>query len=179
VLFGLPVLSILGADALRWVVRRKRAMEKVLAAGMAVLFGSLILIRGGNESYMIVYPEEVAMAREVYATTPPGLEVVPLVSGVGPYAVAGIDTHSKGESIEGCSDLIDDPLRCVDLQDPDVIMSFESTEAYGRDLKLMPPGWSLDVVRQIVATGQYVITYQNGFDVVLRKVEPGAPGAPR
>jgi hypothetical protein len=177
VLFGLPILSILGADALRWVARRKRGMEKVLAAGMAVLFGSLILIRGGNESYMIVYPEEVAMMREVYATTPPGLEVVPLISGVGPYAVDGIDTHSKGNTIEGCSDLADDPLRCVDLQDPDVIVTFESTEAYGRDLKLKPPGWSLDVVRQLVATGEYAITYQNGFDVVLRKVEPaGLPG---
>jgi hypothetical protein len=190
VLFGLPVLSILGTDALRWVARRRRGMEKVLAGCMAVLFGSLILIRGGNESYMIVYPEEVAMTREVYATTPPGQEVVPLVSGVGPYSVAGVDTHSKGEGVDGCDDLIEDPLRCVDLQDPDVILSYESTEAYGRDLKLKPPGWSLDVVRQIVATGEYVITYQNGFDVVLRKVEtaqppaapapaPATPGAPR
>jgi hypothetical protein len=148
-------------------------MEKVLAVGMAVLFGSLILIRGGNESYMVVYPEEVAMMREVYATTPPGLEVVPLVSGVGPYGVDGIDTHSKGNTPDGCSDLADDPLRCVDLTDPDVIVTFESTEAYGRDLKLMPPGWSLDAVRQVVATGEYAITYQNGFDVVLRKVEQG------
>jgi hypothetical protein len=180
VLFGLPILAILGADALRRVARWKRGMEKVLAVGMVMLFGSLILIRGGNESYMIVYPEEVAMAREVYATTPLELEVVPLISGVGPYAVDGIDTHSRGNSIEGCSDLADDPVRCVDLQDPDVIMTFESTEAYGRDLKLKPPGWSLDVVQQIVATGEYVITYQNGFDVVLRKVEPaGPPGAPR
>ncbi|TQM03940.1 hypothetical protein [Pseudonocardia kunmingensis] len=172
VLFGLPILAILGADALRAVVRWKRGMEYVLAAGMVLLFGSLVLIRGGNESYMIVYPDEVAMAREVYATTPPGLEVVPLVSGVGPYAVDGIDTHSRGNNVEDCSDLIDDPLRCVDLQDPDVIVSFDSTEAYGRDLKEMPPGWSLQVVQQIVATEEYVITYQNGFDVVLRKVEP-------
>jgi hypothetical protein len=180
VLFGLPILSILGADALRWVVRWRRGMEKVLAVGMAGLFAMLILIRGGNESYMVVYPEEVAMSREVYATTPPGLEVVPLISGVGPYAVDGPDTHSRGNSIEGCSDLVDDPVRCVDLQDPDVILSFESTEAYGRYLKLKPSGWSLDVVQQIVATGEYVITYQNGFDVVLRKVEPtGLPGAPR
>ncbi|TQM45629.1 hypothetical protein [Pseudonocardia cypriaca] len=178
VLFGLPILSILGADALRWVARRKRSTEKVLAGCMVVLFGSLILIRGGNESYMIVYPEEVAMTREVYATTPEGQEVVPLVSGVGPYSVAGVDSHSKGDGVDGCSDLIEDPIRCVDLQDPDVILSYESTEAYGRDLKLMPPGWSLDVVRQIVATGEYVITYQNGFDVVLRKVEtPEAPPA--
>jgi hypothetical protein len=177
VLFGLPVLAILGADALRRLVRWRRSMEYVLAAVMVVLFGSVILIRGGNESYMIVYPDEVAMAREVYATTPPGLQVRPLVSGVGPYGADGIDTHSRGNRPEGCSDLADDPIRCVDLTDPDVIVSFDSTEAYGRYLQLKPPGWTLDIVQQLVASGEYVITYQNGFDVVLRKVEPtGLPG---
>ena len=89
-------------------------------------------------------------------------------------------THSKGNDVEGCSDLADDPLRCVDLQDPDVIVSFESVEAYGRYNLLKPPGWSLEMVKQIVATGEYAITYQNGFDVVIRKIEPaGQPGAPR
>jgi hypothetical protein len=180
VLFGLPVLAILGTDALRWVARKnRRVTEVVLAVGMVVLFGSTILIRGGNEAYMIVYPEEVAMSREVYATTPPGLQVKPLVSGVGPYGVDGIDTHDKGNRPDGCSNLADDPIRCVDLTDPDVIVSFESTEAWGRYLQLKPPGWTLDIVQQLVASGEYVITYQNGFDVVLRKTEPGAlPGAP-
>jgi hypothetical protein len=176
VLFGLPVLAILGTDALRWVARKgRRKMEVVLAVGMAVLFGSIILIRGGNESYMIVYPDEVAMSREVYATTPPGLQVRPLVSGVGPYGVDGIDTHDRGNRPEGCSDLADDPIRCVDLTDPDVIVSFDSTEAYGRYNQEKPPGWTLEIVQQLVATGEYVITYQNGFDVVLRKVEQPAP----
>jgi hypothetical protein len=176
VLFGLPVLAILGTDALRWVARKgRRKMEVVLAVGMAVLFGSIILIRGGNESYMIVYPDEVAMSREVYATTPPGLQVRPLVSGVGPYGVDGIDTHDRGSRPEGCSDLADDPIRCVDITDPDVIVSFDSTEAYGRYNQEKPPGWTLEIVQQLVATGEYVITYQNGFDVVLRKVEQPAP----
>jgi len=183
VLFGLPILAILGTDALRWMARKgRRSVEVVLAFGMVVLFGSTILIRGGNESYMIVYPDEVAMMREVYATTPPGLEVMPLVSGVGPYGVDGIDTHFRGNKPDGCDELADDPVRCVDLTDPDVIVSFESTEAYGRDLELKPSGWTLDAVQQIVATGEYVISYQNGFDVVLRKVDPpdlpgAAPGA--
>jgi hypothetical protein len=172
VLFGLPILAILGADALRVLARWRRGMEYVLAAGMVVLFGSIILIRGGNEAYMIVYPDEVAMAREVVATTPPGLEIVPLVSGVGPYAADGIDSHSRGNGIEGCTNLAEDPIRCIDLQDPDVIVSFDSTEAYGRVLDLKPPGWSLQIAQDLVASGEYVITYQNGFDVVLRKVEP-------
>jgi hypothetical protein len=178
VLFGLPVLAILGADALRWVARRwKRPAEYALAVGMVLLFGSLVLMRGGNESYMVVYPDEVAMMREVYATTPPGLEVQPLVSGVGPYAVDGVDTHSRGNSVEGCDNLADDPMRCIDVEDPDVIVSFESTEAWGRDLELLPPGWTLNIVQQLVDSEEYVITYQNGFDVVLRKAEPAVvPG---
>ncbi|HYH31935.1 MAG TPA: hypothetical protein VD903_16280 [Pseudonocardia sp.] len=172
VLFGLPILAILGTDALRAVARWRRGMEKVLAVGMALLFGSLILIRGGNEAYQIIYPDEVAMMREVYATTPPGLEVVPLVSGVGPYAVDGIDTHSRGNSIEGCTNLANDPARCIPAEDADVLVTFDSTEAYGRYLKEKPPGWTLEIVQQLVASGEYVITYQNGYDVVLRKVEP-------
>jgi hypothetical protein len=168
VLYGLPILAILGADALRALVRWRRGMEYVLAVGMALLFGSIILIRGGNESYMIVYPDEVAMMREVYATTPPGLEVVPL-GNVGPYQVEGVDTHSRGSTIEGCTQLADDPIRCIDAESPDVIVTFDSVEAQGRDLDEKPPGWALQVVQELVASGKYVITYQNGFDVVLRK----------
>ncbi|GAA3048477.1 hypothetical protein GCM10010464_10940 [Pseudonocardia yunnanensis] len=175
VLYGLPILAILGADALRALVRWRRGMEYVLAAGMALLFGSIILIRGGNEAYMIVYPDEVDMVREVYATTPHGLEVMPLIN-VGPYAVEGVDTHSHGTVIEGCTQLADDPIRCINAEYPDVLLTFDAVEAQGRYLDLKPPGWSLQVVQELVASGRYVITYQNGFDVVLRKTAPPPPG---
>ena len=175
VLYGLPILAILGADALRALVRWRRGMEYALAVGMALLFGSIILIRGGNEAYMIVYPDEVDMAREVYATTPHGLEVIPLIN-VGPYAVEGVDTHSRGTVIEGCTQLADDPMRCIDAESPDVLLTFDAVEAQGRFLDLKPPGWSLQVVQELVDSGRYVITYQNGFDVVLRKTAPPPPG---
>jgi len=50
VLYGLPVLTILGADALRSYVRRGRGRgrEKLLAVGMLALFPVLVLICGGN-----------------------------------------------------------------------------------------------------------------------------------
>ncbi|GAA1239181.1 hypothetical protein GCM10009608_87200 [Pseudonocardia alaniniphila] len=175
VLYGLPILAILGVDALRALVRWRRGMEYVLAAGMLLLFGSIILIRGGNEAYMIVYPDEVDMVREVYATTPHGLEVMPLIN-VGPYAVEGIDTHGRGTVIEGCTQLADDPIRCINAEYPDVLLTFDAVEAQGRFLDLKPPGWSLQVVEELVASGRYVITYQNGFDVVLRKTVPPPPG---
>jgi hypothetical protein len=180
VLYGLPILAILGADALRTLVRWRRGMEYVLAVGMALLFGSIILIRGGNDAYMIVYPDEVAMVREVYATTPPGSTVMPLIN-VGPYAVEGIGDYSNGKGVEGCTKLADDPIRCVTEESPDVLLTFDSVEASGRFLgigehdDLQPPGWSLQVVQELVASGKYVITYQNGFDVVLRKTAAAPP----
>src|SRR4029079_19231358 len=50
VLYGLPVLAILGADALRAYVRRNRGRKKLLAVGMLLLFPVLVLIRGGNRA---------------------------------------------------------------------------------------------------------------------------------
>jgi hypothetical protein len=89
--------------------------------------------------------------------------------------VEGVGTHSRGSNIEGCGQLADDPIRCVDAESPDVIVTFDSVEAQGRDLDMKPPGWSLQVVQELVASGKYVITYQNGFDVVLRKTAAAPP----
>jgi hypothetical protein len=130
VLYGLPILAILAildTDALRALARWRRGLDYWLAVGMALLFGSIILIRGGNEAYMIVYRDEVDMVREVYATTPPGLEVPPLIN-VGPYAVEVIDTHSRGTVIEGCTQLADDdPLRHHLPERFDVVLRKTST----------------------------------------------------
>ena len=147
VLYGLPILAILGADALRALVRRRRAMEFVLAIGMALLFPPLILIRGGNDAYQVVYPQEVALARQVNETTPPGQEILPL-SNVGPYGVEGIDTHSLGSVVEGCSELADDPIRCIEAESPDVLITFTSVEKQAVVLNDMQPGWTLEVIRR-------------------------------
>jgi len=177
VLYGLPILAILGADALRSFVRRKRSREVVLAIGMAALFPLLILIRGGNDAYQVVYPQEVALARQTIESTPHGQEILPL-GNVGPYGVEGIDTHSMGSVVEGCSELSDDPIRCIEAESPDVLITFTSVEKQGVVLNDKPPGWTLEVIRQLVASGQYVVTYQDGFDAVLKKTVPAAPPAP-
>ncbi|HEV7828803.1 MAG TPA: hypothetical protein VGP04_08105 [Pseudonocardiaceae bacterium] len=176
VLYGLPVLVILGADALRALVRRRRFMEVVLAIGMALLFPMLVLIRGGNDAYQAVFPQEVAMARQVIEETPHGQEIVPL-SSVGPHGVEGIDTHSHGSVIAGCSQLANDPVRCIEAEHPDVLITFTSVEKEGRVLNNKPPGWTLEVIQQLVASGRYVVTYQDGFNAVLKRAVPG-PVAP-
>lgn len=180
-LYGLPILAILGADGLRWVARKWRGSEILFAVGMAGLFVLLIVIRGGNESYTAVFPKEVALARQTIHETPktnPPKEIVPLAR-LGPYGVEGIGTISSGSNIVGCSQLADDPIKCVDADYPDVIISFTSNEKEGVYLHNKPKGWSLTVMQELVASGKYVLTYQDGFDFVLKKVEapPPAPGA--
>jgi len=83
VLYGLPILTILGVDGLRAYVRRspdgdRRRREKLLAAAMLLLFPVLVLIRGGNDAYMLVTPEDLAMTRAAYAEAPPGSKVEPM-----------------------------------------------------------------------------------------------------
>ncbi|WP_219419147.1 hypothetical protein [Pseudonocardia nigra] len=172
VLYGLPVLTILCADALRAAVRRWRWMHYVLAGGMVGLFALLVLIRGGNDAYQTVYPEDVALARQTIAETPHGQEIVPL-SHVGPYGVEGIDTHSGGNVIDGCSQLANDPIRCIDADAPDVIITFTSVEREGVVLEGKEPGWSLRLIQELVASGRYVLAYQDGFNAVLKKAVPG------
>lgn len=176
VLYGLPILSILGADALRSMVRRRRGLEWLCAAGMAVLFVLLVVIRGGNDSYQVVFPKEVQMYRQVMADTPPGQNVVPLSPGVGPYGLERIYENGYSDPSGNCQAIAATPLVCVDERKIDVIISFTSSEKQGVYLDDKPPGWSLDVMRQILATGRYVLTYQDGYDWVLRKIEPPTGG---
>ncbi|NMI02306.1 hypothetical protein, partial [Pseudonocardia acidicola] len=177
VLYGLPILSILGADALRKLVRHRRSLEKVLAVGMLALFGLLVLIRGGNDAYQVVRPDEVALARQTIAETPPGKSIVPL-SHLGPYGVGGIATHSGGGSAPGCSQLANDVKRCVDEIYPDVIITFRSVENEGVVLNNKPPGWSLAAIQELVASGKYTLKYQSGFNAVLVKTPPPPAPAP-
>ena len=178
VLYGLPIMAVLGADALRALVRKRRSLEWVLAAGMAVLMCLLVVIRGGNDSYQVVFPQEVAMYRQTVADTPAGQSIIAL-SGVGPGGVTGINDHPRGgDTPPGCNTDTDDVLTaaCLDEMAPDVLVSFLSIEKEGVYLYGKQPGWSLVTMQQMLATGHYTLTYQDGFDWVLRRIpEVAAP----
>ncbi|MGH3802040.1 MAG: hypothetical protein ACRDTD_18270 [Pseudonocardiaceae bacterium] len=171
-LYGLPILAVLGTEALRTMVRSRRSLEGPLALGMVGLFALLVVIRGGNEAYTLVRTDEVAMTRQVLATTQPGLKIHSL-NGIGPRGVAGIDTFNiLGVYAPGCAELSDDPLRCVELDQPDVLLIYHSIEQQGIVLQGKPPGWTKDVIRQLVAGGTYKVTFQEGFNAVLTRVAP-------
>lgn len=174
VLYGLPILSILGADALRAWVRKRRSREWVLAVGMVVLMGLLVVIRGGNDSFQVVFPQEVAMYRQIEAATPPGQTIMAL-SALGPAGVVGINDHPRGDNAQGCGQLATDPVRCTLAADPDVVVSFTSVEKEGVYLNGEQPGWSLQALQELLATGHYTLTYQDGYNWVVRKIpQPGA-----
>ena len=88
VLYGLPIMAVLGADALRAMVRKRRSLEWVLAVGMVVLMGLLVVIRGGNDSFQVVFPQEVTMYRQVVAETPPG-QTISALSRLGARGCRG------------------------------------------------------------------------------------------
>lgn len=174
ILYGLPVLTILGADALRAFVRVDRRREIALAVGMLVLFPVLILIRGGNDAYMNVTTEDVQMTRAAYDQAPPDALVMPL-SSVGPYQLEGVGEHNKSPGVEGCVQLANDPLPCIDKIQPQTILFYESIEKQGVVLNGETPGWSIRVRDQLIASGQYRATYQNGFAAVLVRVGTAVP----
>jgi hypothetical protein len=181
VLYGLPILVILGTDALRWLARRWRASEWVLAVAMAGAFCTLILVRGGNDAYQAVFPEEVATFRQALADTPKDAAILP-INSAGPAYVEGIVDHGRGKNIQDCTPLaaagsnnIADSIACVDKQYPDTIVSWLSQEKLGVYLEGRPPGWTLDLVQQLVSSGRYKLTYQDGFNVILKKANPPDP----
>jgi hypothetical protein len=173
VLFGLPILTILGADFLRALVRWRGWIKPVLAVGMVALYVILIFIRGGNDAYQVVYPRDAELYRQVVATTPPGQNVMPL-SDPGPFAIEGLTVFGRGGGIDGCGRVAaaEDPLACVTAINPDVIVNFRSIEKQGVHLFLKQPDWSLDLANTLVAQGTYTMWFQDPadpYDFVLRK----------
>jgi hypothetical protein len=145
-----------------------------------VVMASLVLIRGGNESYQATFPEEVAMYRQALAETPADQSILG-INQAGPSGVEGILDHGQGKNIEGCSGLTGQvdlstaaAIDCVGKEYPDTIVSFTSVEKLGVYLQGRQPGWSLDLVQQLVAAGSYKITYQDGFNVILHRATPPA-----
>jgi len=147
----------------------------VLAVGMVVLMGLLVVIRGGNDSFQVVFPQEVTMYRQVVAETPPG-QTISALSRLGPAGVVGINDHPLGDNPQGCGQLAADPARCTEEADPDVVVSFLSVEKEGVYLNDQKPGWSLEALQEILATGRYTLTYQDGYNWVVRKIPQPAGG---
>ena len=123
---------------------------------------------------MVVTPEDITMTRAAFAETPPGSKIVPL-DDTGPYAMQGVGVYEREGEIATCKDsakkVASDFTRCILDDEPDVLLVYTSTEKKGVVLDNRPPGWSRQVVDELVASGEYRIRYQNGFNAVLVKTD--------
>ena len=115
------------------------------------------------------------MYRQIEAATPPG-QTISALSALGPAGVVGINDHPRGDNPQGCGQLAADPAPCTLEADPDVLVSFTSVEKEGVYLNGKQPGWSLQALQQILATGRYTLVFQDGYNWVVRKIPEPAGG---
>ncbi|MEJ2890748.1 hypothetical protein [Actinomycetospora aeridis] len=171
-LYSLPFLAVLGAEAIREAARRRpRAGPVVLTVGLVALFASLVVLRGGNEAYLGVTAREVAVSREVLDAAPPGARILRLAN-TGPMRLTrAADTVQVGSAPE-CARLGDDVVGCLRRDRPDIVLVLPSMEAEGVVLHNAPPGWSRAAVNAILATGQYRALRDDGDIVVLGREVP-------
>ena len=95
------------------------------------------------------------------------------MQGIGVY-------KSEGDDVESCKDsrkkTVADFTQCIFDDRPDVVLVYTSTEKKGVVLDNRQPGWTREVVDQLVASGNYRIRYQNGFNAVLVRSAPTVVG---
>ncbi|MDL5160135.1 hypothetical protein [Actinomycetospora termitidis] len=175
-LYALPFLAVLGAEAVRAAGRRwrgtppGRVVEVGLVLGMLLLFGLLVVLRGGNDAYVGVQARDVAFSRSVLAGVPPGSKVLRLTNE-GPIRVTRAGDVVQATSTPGCSRIADDPLGCLAKERPDLVLVQPAMEAEGRFLDGFAPGWSRAMVERIVAGGTYRVVRDEGTSLVLARVE--------
>jgi hypothetical protein len=176
-LFALPFLAVLGFEALRAGVQsiegswpsRRRFIRGLLTLGMLVLFLSLVVLRGGNDAYVSVRPQDLALTRQVLASAPPNATVLGMTWS-GPLGVTRITdvTHTYGTT--GCTSLAD--MRCVDALDPDIIIVLPTMEAEGVVLNGRPPGWTQAMTDRLVMSNRYRISLRSDGSTVLVRAQP-------
>lgn len=176
-LYALPLCAVLGVEVLRAVALRwPRAGRVGLTVGMLALFATLVAVRGGNDSFVALRPQEVALARSVISAAPAGSAVLPLADQA-PNNVTRVGEIAQVPS--ACEQLADDPVRCVLADAPWAVFALPTMDAQGVALRGFPPGWTRDAMAAIAATGQYRIVSSDGlYTVALRTAPPASPTAP-
>ena len=170
-LYALPFLAVLGAEALRALCHRwRRVGTVVLVVGAAVMFAVLVTVRGGNDAYVSLTPAEVSLTRQVLDSAPAGSTVLPL-SPVVPMSLERVGEVTQTPAT--CDELADDPVRCALADRPLEILSLPVVDAEGVTLHGDRPGWSRTAMLAIAATGQYRVTHDDGgLALVLTRTTP-------
>ena len=125
--------------------------------------GGFLVIRYGNERFEYFSPDEVAAVDWLYANAAPRSQLVALNPQVAwrdrditTYAYLGqIEQRHLDEAEEILSYLT--PKSGAD----GYLLMTRSQAAYGEMVQGEPPGWTAEVERMLVATGQAEVVFRN------------------
>lgn len=186
-LFSLPfsaMLAAVGVSALldratagKWLRARADAVGAfgvALRRGTALLAAVLVLsglafatitVRGGNDAYTSFGRADKAAVDYIYQRAMTNETVAALTSAV-PLSYNRIGNIDQSTLESKCSD-VTHLERCVLDRLPDYLIVTPSEENDGRIYDKLPPGWSQQVVRALIASGQYEVAFDKNGSQVL------------
>lgn len=173
VLFGMPVLSLLGAELLARARPRSVAFARVAVAGLLAVGGlTLISARGGNEPFVRVTGAEYGAMQHLFAAAPEGTKIAGLLGEASPLGYRDVGGHDLLE-LDGCEPGLT-VYQCALRLKPDYIFVSLAQDQYGHLVQGRPSGWSAGLVSSLDASRQYQTIYRNSDATVLKRIVGGA-----
>jgi hypothetical protein len=164
-LYAMPFLAVLCAAALSPVLAWRQPVSAPVIGGLVLVAAvALITARGTNVSFERVSPGDVAAA-EFASTTAPDGGTIAIVESFSPLRYEKLLSQKVVSLPTGCEIRL---VACIADLKPDLIYLSDTQENYGRLRQSLPEGWLMKTaVADLVATGDYRITYDQPGDVVL------------
>jgi hypothetical protein len=183
-LYALPLLCTLGGAALAGAlhpVHGKHELPRMgatpwVAALLAAMSVAVVTARGGNDGYVAFRTEDVAIVEEAYRLTEPGTQIASLTA----YLPLRYDRvgEVKQDSLERVCPPSPRMGHCVIEQGPATVVVTKAQDNYGVLMLGLRPGWSREVIKELVRMGSYRERARAGDAVLLIREGNQGGGAP-
>lgn len=160
-LFALPFLAVACGLLAERLVRSRRAVAIAVVWLVLSCIGlATVVLRGGNDSYVALTKDEVAVMEQAYDLAEPGERIYavfnqwPLLSGrVGEVKQRAAMNHCLPERLV---------LDCVNELNPEFLFVGPAQDSYGQMFLRYPAGWTQTLVDELRAAGRYRLVLQQG-----------------
>ncbi len=187
--FALPFLCVMAGSLFFPDRDRRRPLAdlRVVAFGAVtcLLVPLFVLARFGNESYEMIYDEDLAAVDWYYDNVPDDAVIVTANFG-GPVYYRELVEHPRAfapEDLAGDRETAESLDRLVSGDTlaelpPDVeryLIMQHAGEIYGRVVEGHPDGWQSEIIDDLVATGRYEVRFRSGDAAVLLYLPSSEP----
>jgi hypothetical protein len=176
--FTLPFMALalaIGFAPQPWVVRRVVAGALVLGVLSAALALGFYVARFGNERFEFMRPTEVAAMRWVYDHAPPG-SIIEAYDDVLPWQFRDVEAHQHllltNIGMKRAVDISYVARRMRANQAGGFVVLTTGQEAAGEENFGLPVGWMRALRDEMVASGNFVVVYENRDAWVLQVTPP-------